>query len=81
MGREQAKEMMQSCFTKENEGLHLSARSRKTAMDSYKEYLANINYVDRANKEMAIMNRNSVDRHLDANARALKRFFLSLEAQ
>lgn len=81
MSREQAKGMMEACFIKENEGLHLSAKSRKTAMDSYKEYLANINYVDRANKEMAIMNRNSVARHLDANTSALKKFFLRLEAQ
>lgn len=81
MNKEQAKQMMRACFAKENDGLHLSAKSRRIAMDSYKEYLANIDYVDRANKEMAIMNRNSVARHLETNARALDRFFLRLEAE
>lgn len=81
MSKDQAREMMEACFTKESEGLHLSAKSRQTAMDSYKEYLANIDYVDRANKEMAIMNRNSIARHLETNARALKKFFLRLEAK
>ena len=81
MGKAQAKEMMRACFAEETDGLHLSAKSRKTAMDSYKEYLANIDYVDRANKEMAIMNQNTVARHLRTNARALKKFFLRLEAQ
>jgi hypothetical protein len=81
MSEGEAKEMMEACFAKESEGLHLSAKSRKTAMDSYKEYLAGIDYVDRANKEMAIMNRNSVARHLETNARSLKKFFLRSEAQ
>jgi hypothetical protein len=81
MGREQAKAMMWDCFARENEGLHQSARSREIAMNSYKEYLAGIDYVDRANKEMALMAGNSVARHLETNRRALKKFFLRLESQ
>jgi hypothetical protein len=81
MGREQAKAMMRDCFTSENDGLHQSARSRDIAMNSYKEYLAGIDYVDGTNKEMAIMARNSTRRHLDTNRRELKRFFLRLESQ
>jgi hypothetical protein len=81
MSKEQAKQMMQSCFAEENAGLHLSAKSRQIAMDSYKEYLSNIDYVDRANKEMSIMSKNSIARHLETNQRALKRFFLRLDAE
>lgn len=81
MRHAQAKEMMTECFTRESEGLHLSAKSRQTAMDSYKEYLAGIGYVDRANKEMAIMARNSVARHLETNRRELQKFFLRLESE
>lgn len=80
MSQAQAKEMMSACFTRENEGLHQSARSRQIAMDSYKEYLANIDYVDRANKEMTVMARNSIARHLETNRRELRKFFLRLES-
>jgi hypothetical protein len=73
--------MMSACFTRESEGLHQSARSRQTAMDSYKEYLSNIDHVDRANKEMALMARNSIARHLETNRRELRKFFLRLESQ
>jgi hypothetical protein len=81
MSKEQAKQMMQVCFAEENAGLHLSAKSRQIAMDSYKEYLSNIDYVDRANKEMSIMSKNSIARHLETNASALRKFFLRLDAE
>jgi hypothetical protein len=71
----QARSMMESCFTLENEGLHLSAQSRQLAIDSYREYLADLKHVDRVNKEMAIMRRQSVARHLATNRRELRRFF------
>ena len=80
LSKDTAKEMMEACFARESEGLHLSAKSRQTALDSYKEYLADIDYVDRANKEMAIMSGNSVAKHLETNARALRRFFRRLDA-
>jgi len=81
MSREQAKAMMWDCFASESEGMHESARSREIAMNSYKEYLAGIAYVDGTNKEMAEMARNSVARHLETNRRELKKFFLRLESQ
>lgn len=77
----EAKAMMRDCFTTENEGTHASARSREIAMNSYKEYLAGLDYVDRTNKEMIIMARNSVARHLDTNRRELEKFFLRLESR
>lgn len=70
----EAKEMMRRCFAQESEGLHLSARSRQIAIDSYREYLADIDYVDRTNKEMMIMRRNSIEKHLETNRRELKKF-------
>ena len=79
MQPDEAKAMMWDCFTSESEGLRQSARSREIAMNSYKEYLAGIDYVDRANKEMALMARNSTQQHLDANRRELKKFFRRLE--
>lgn len=71
----QAKAMMETCFTKENEGLHLSAGSRETAISSYREYLSSLNYVDRTNKDLEIMRRNNIAQHLETNQRELQKFF------
>jgi hypothetical protein len=76
----EARQMMSECFTKESEGLHLSAKSRQIAMDSYCEYLSGLDYVSRENQQMAIMRRNSVARHLANNRRALNHFFLKLDS-
>jgi hypothetical protein len=81
MQPDEAKAMMRDCFASESEGLQQSARSREIAMNSYKEYLAGIDYVDRTNKEMAMMARNSIAQHLDTNRRELKKFFRRLEFQ
>ncbi len=80
MDKSEAREMMWKCFAEESDGLHESARSRQIAIDSYREYLSDIDYVDGANKEMSIMRRNTVERHIKTNRRALKKFFLLLDA-
>ena len=80
MNDREAREMMVECFTKENAGLHLSAKSRQIAMDSYCEYLSGLDYVSLENKGMTTMRRNSVEKHIAHNRRALKKFFLSLDA-
>ncbi|HNH85167.1 MAG TPA: P-aminobenzoate N-oxygenase AurF, partial [Acidobacteriota bacterium] len=74
-----ARQMMWQCFAEESEGLHLSAKSREIAMESYKEYLADLPYVDQTNREMTIMGRNSVTQHLKTNRNALKAFFRELD--
>jgi hypothetical protein len=75
MSHAEARQMMEQCFTRENEGLQLSAQSRQTAIESYREYLADLDYVNRMNKELAIMRGNSIAKHLATNARELKSFF------
>lgn len=80
MNDRESREMMRRCFSEENEGLQLSAASRQTAIDSYRQYLADLDYVDGDNKEMALMRRNSVARHLETNRRELRKFFLKLDA-
>jgi hypothetical protein len=78
---EEARRMMVECFTKDSEGLQLAAKSRQIAMDSYCEYLSGLDYVSRENREMAIMRRNSIAKHLATNQRQLRKFFLTLDAQ
>jgi hypothetical protein len=80
MNAREAREIMNKCFAEENEGLQLSAASRQIAIDSYRQYLADLDYVDGDNKEMALMQRNSVARHLETNSRELRKFFLKLDA-
>jgi hypothetical protein len=80
MNDKEARHMMEECFTKDSQGLQLAAKSRQIAMDSYCEYLAGLDYVSRENQEMAIMRSNSVAKHLATNRRALRTFFLTLDA-
>lgn len=70
-----ARAMMVRCFTHENDGLHASFKSREIAMQSYKEYVARLNYVAKDNKEMSIMTRNSIANHLQQNKEGLRTFF------
>lgn len=81
MNDREARRMMTACFTKESEGLHESAASREIAIASYREYLADLAYVSAENREMRLMRRNSIARHLQTNRRELRRFFLRLDAQ
>jgi hypothetical protein len=77
---EEARHMMSDCFTRENEGLNRSAKSRQIAIESYCEYLSDLDYVSRENREMQVMRRNSIDQHLRTNRRELRKFFLKLDA-
>jgi len=79
MSDNEARLMMVACFAEESEGMHASAKSRQIAIDSYREYLAGLKYVDQTNKEMAIMRRNSVAQHLTTNRHELRRFFRRIE--
>lgn len=78
MNDREARRMMIDCFTQDSEGLQMSSNSRQVAIDSYREYLADLDYVDRVNKEMLIMRGNSIDRHLATNRRELTKFLNSI---
>lgn len=69
-----AKEMIRRCFTEETQGLVEAAKTHATAVDSYKAYLANLEYVNQANKDMAIMARSTPENYLKTNRRAFARF-------
>jgi len=81
MDHRQAREIMWACFGEESEGLHLSEHSRQIAINSYREYLADLPHVNGQNKDLALMRRNSVGQHLACNRRALHAFFQGLEVR
>ncbi len=66
--------MLHRLFAEESEAMHLSQLTHKTAVDSYREYLAPLSFLSRKNREVQIMAENSMEKHLATNRRAL-RFF------
>jgi hypothetical protein len=74
----EAKNMIKECFTKETDALHESHKFHQTAVESYKAYLAPLDYVSRENKEMSTMNRSSLEDYLKTNRKAFQRFARTL---
>lgn len=72
-----AREMLWKCFAVENQAVEESFGVHRKAVQAYKKYLDPLAYVDRHNKSMAHMSRNSVPRYLATNQRALHRLNLA----
>lgn len=68
--RDGAREMMRLCFTEESAGLHESHKIHQTALESYKAYLAPLDYASAYNKEMRLMSTMSLERALQENRAA-----------
>lgn len=80
MDRGGALEMMAACFLSESEGLERAFRTHRIACQSYRDYLAPLEHVDRDNKEMRIMAGNDPQRHLAENRKAFAAFRRAAEA-
>jgi hypothetical protein len=72
-----AREMLWKCFADENEAVHESFAVHQRAVNAYRKYLDPLAYVNRHNKSMAHMSRNTVPRYLAQNQRSLRRLGLS----
>ncbi len=70
LSQKDAKELIRRSFCEENDGMHASQATHRTACESYKTYLAELDYVWKENKEMAIMSKSDIGRHLAQNRRA-----------
>ncbi|MCV3215896.1 P-aminobenzoate N-oxygenase AurF [Plectonema radiosum NIES-515] len=71
----EAKEIMRLCFTQESEGLHRSYQTHTEAMESYKVYLDQLNYVWQTNKQMCLMASNSIPKYLETQKKAFSSSF------
>lgn len=69
-----ARELVRRSFCEENEGMHASFATHRTACESYKKYLESLDYVWRENKEMSLMAKSDLSRHLKANRRGFEKF-------
>jgi len=72
---EESKQMMYACYTKENEGSVNSYDTQQIALESYKNYLADMEYVDQENKELKVMSKSNLSEHLKRNRMGLDRYF------
>ncbi|HVH44625.1 MAG TPA: hypothetical protein VM925_19860 [Labilithrix sp.] len=72
LDRRGALELMERSLCSENEGVLASYRTHQTARESYKQYLAGMDYVWKQNKDMAVMGKNSLEQHLADNRRAFR---------
>jgi hypothetical protein len=70
----EAREMLRRCFTEESEGLHEAHRIHRLAVESYRAYVAPLDYVSADNREMRLIARSDLDGYLRRTRAALRRF-------
>jgi hypothetical protein len=71
---EEALALMRQSFCEESEGLEQSFRTHQTALESYRKFVAPLDYLSEANCAMSLMAQSSVDEHLQRNRRAFDSF-------
>lgn len=74
MNHKDALEMMRGCFCKENEGVHESFKTHQTALESYKNYLQGIDYLDDDTLAGGKMKETSIDKYLEQNTNEFQSF-------
>jgi hypothetical protein len=73
MKEREAINMLELCFCRENEGVHLAYQTHQVAKESYRSYLAKLDYVWGQNKELKAMGNLDVNRYLTDNRKHLNR--------
>ncbi len=76
MSAREARDMMARCFCEENEGMHAAEQTHRTAHESYKQYLADMTYVWKKNRDMTIMGESTLAQHL-GNSRTAMRSYIA----
>lgn len=74
LGQREARELMRRCFCEDNDAVQAAAATHKTALDSYQQYLSDLEYVSAHNKELRTMRKASVEAYLATNRRAFARY-------
>lgn len=67
-----AVEAIRKSFCEESEGMLASYKTHRESVDSYKLYLQDFNYINKENKEQAIMSSNNLEKHLRTNQKAFE---------
>ncbi len=66
--------MIEKCFCVENNGIHESFKTHQTALESYKSYLAGIDYLDEDTLQGGKMKESSIAKYLDQNHAEFEQF-------
>ncbi|ATH07975.1 P-aminobenzoate N-oxygenase AurF [Halobacteriovorax marinus] len=74
MSEKDAIHILKECFTKENQGIVEAFETHQTALESYRNYLSNIEYVSKSNKNGGSMNKTSIENYLTENRRQFFEF-------
>ena len=74
MAHQEAMQMMRRCFCEDNDAVHMSFATMNLAIESYKKFLDPLAYVNPQNKDLSLMRRMSIDKYLQTNRKALRRF-------
>jgi len=68
-----AREMIRKCCTEDSQGLQASYKTHRTAVESYRAYVSDLDYVSEDNKSMSLMAKNDISKYLKtANAKFLR---------
>lgn len=70
LSRGESRAMIRRCFCEDNQAIQEAAKTHRTAADSYRQYLADLEYVSGHNKEMRLMGKASVENYLATNRAA-----------
>lgn len=65
---------LEQTFCQENDGLHQAVDTHTLAQNSYRQYLADLDFITATNKEMAWMRRATLSRTLHRNQKAMAVF-------
>ncbi|MAZ47891.1 MAG: P-aminobenzoate N-oxygenase AurF [Halobacteriovoraceae bacterium] len=74
LNHQDAIHMMELCFCQENQGMNESFKTHQIALESYKNYLQEIDYLNDAAKDGGKMRSTSIESHLKSNKKALNSF-------
>lgn len=77
LSRAEALHMMRRLYTEESDGLHRAHDTHVTAIASYRQYLADIDYLTADNRDMTLAADIDLGSVLDTNRRAFARFAAS----
>lgn len=74
MSKGEALEAMEKSLCVESDGAHASCDIQKESVASYKEYLSDFKYVSEHNKNMTLMSKNNLEKHLKSNVKSFAKF-------
>lgn len=74
MDHKTALDVLEKSFCEESVGAEASYKTHLLSRESYKEYLCDVGYVNKQNKEMQLMSQNTLERHLKVNRQEFKNF-------